>query len=139
MYTPREDHGESRSPVVAGWPFEPQAVLKGTHVPYRGYRLQQEVPVDPLYLLGCSLRWHRERDTAAGWELVHFLGSTDHNARALAADLLAKTKYTRLLVRQLRRAKAKLNHTTTNHTPVVEESELKKAAEMNTPYGLEII
>ena len=139
MYTPREDHGESRSPVVSGWPFEPQTVLKGAHVPYRGYRLQQEVPVDPLYLLGCSLRWHRERDTAAGWELVHFLGSTDHNARALAADLLAKTKYTRLLVRQLRRAKAKLNHTTTSHAPVVEESELKKAAEMNTPYGLEII
>ena len=54
-------------------------------------------------------------------------GSTDHNARALAADLLAKTKHTRLLVRQLRRAKAKLNHTTTNHTPVTEGSETQES------------
>jgi CRP/FNR family transcriptional regulator, cyclic AMP receptor protein len=143
MYTSHVHPGENRSPsgfpVAARWPLAPQTELEGLRLPTHGYRLQQEAPADPLYLLGCSLRWHREKDTAAGWELIHFLGSTDHNARALAADLLAKTKHTRLLVRQLRRAKAKLNHMTTNHTPVVEESELKKAAEMNTPYGLEII
>ncbi|MGO9126184.1 MAG: Crp/Fnr family transcriptional regulator [Terriglobales bacterium] len=143
MYTPHEHQGESRSldgfAVVGGWPPARQSEVEGPRPPNHGYRLQQEAPVDPLYLLGCSLRWHRERDTAAGWDLIHFLGSTDHNARALAADLLAKTKHTRLLVRQLRRAKAKLNHTSTNHTPVFEESEIKKAGEMNTPYGLEII
>jgi len=143
MYTSHGRQGESRGlggfQVVARWPFPLRKEPGGTRTASRGYRLQQEAPVDPLYLLGCSLKWHRERDTGEGWELVHFLGSTDHNARALAADLLAKTKHTRLLVRQLRRAKAKLNPTTTNHTPVVEGNEHKKAAEMNTPYGLEII
>jgi len=143
MYTSQEQQAESRSldgfRAVAGWPLAPQAEVGRWRAPMHGYRLQQEAPVDPLYLLGCSLRWHRERETAAGWELIHFLGSTDQNARALAADLLAKTKHTRLLVRQLRRAKAKLSHTTTNHTPVVEGNEIEKAMEMNTPYGLEII
>jgi CRP/FNR family cyclic AMP-dependent transcriptional regulator len=143
MYTSHTHHGESRSlgdlAVAGQWPLGAQIEPKSSRTASRGYRLQQEAPVDPLYLLGCSLRWHRERDTAAGWELFHFLGSTDHNARALAADLLAKTKHTRLLVRQLRRAKAKLTHTATNHTPAVEGRETKKAAEMNTPYGLEII
>src|SRR5580698_551333 len=139
MYTSHGHYGEGQFAVMAPWSLAEQAKQGGKSVASRGYRLQQEAPVDPLYLLGCSLRWHRERDTSAGWELIHFLGSTDHNARALAADLLAKTKHTRLLVRQLRRAKAKLNHTTANHTPAVEESEIKKAAEMNTPYGLEII
>jgi CRP/FNR family transcriptional regulator, cyclic AMP receptor protein len=126
-------------PVFGQWPLVSPSEGGNFRGATRGYRLQQEAPADPLYLLGCSLRWHRERDTAAGWELYHFLGSTDHNARALAADLLAKTKHTRLLVRQLRRAKARLNHTTTNHTPAIVESGIKKAAEMNTPYGLEII
>jgi CRP/FNR family transcriptional regulator, cyclic AMP receptor protein len=143
MYTSPEHHGESRSvgdfQLAARWPLAPQAGQEGWRALSHGYRLQQEAPADPLYLLACSLRWHREKDAAAGWELFHFLGSTDHNARALAADLLAKTKHTRLLVRQLRRAKAKLNHTTTNHTPANERSETKKVAEMNTPYGLEII
>ncbi|MGH9499720.1 MAG: Crp/Fnr family transcriptional regulator [Terriglobales bacterium] len=143
MYTPHGDHGGNPSlqalPVAAGWPLDPKIAPKGSRTPNHGYQLQQEAPVDPLYLLGCSLRWHREKETAAGWELFHFLGSTDQNARSLAADLLAKTKYTRLLMRQLRRAKAKLNHTTVNHATAVAESEVRKAAEMNTPYGLEII
>jgi len=143
MYTSHTHHGESRGlddlAVAGQWPLVPQTELESSCTPGRRYRVQQEPTVDPLYLLGCSLSWHQERDTAAGWELVHFLASADRSARALAADLLAKTEHTRLLVRQLRRAKAKLNHTTTNHTPAVEESEMKKAAAMNTPYGLEII
>src|ERR1700689_2614503 len=89
MYTSHVHPGENRSPsgfpVAARWPLAPQTELEGLRLPTHGYRLQQEAPADPLYLLGCSLRWHRERDTAAGWELIHFLGSTDHNARALAA------------------------------------------------------
>ena len=143
MYSSQFHQGESRGPGgipgVGSWPLASQPELENWRTTGRGYRLEQETPVDPLYLLACSLRWHQERDTTAGWDLVAFLHSTDHNARALAADLLAKTKYTRLLVRQLRRAKAKLNHAATNHAPAVEGSEIKKAAEMHTPYGLEII
>jgi len=143
MYTSHGVQGESRSPsgLQAGVPWLPLPLteLGGTGTANGGYRLHQDAPADPLYLMGCGLKWHREKDAPAGWELIQFLRSTDHNARALAADLLAKTKHTRLLVRQLRRAKAKLNQVTLNHAPAFEGSELKKAAEMNTPYGLEII
>jgi CRP/FNR family cyclic AMP-dependent transcriptional regulator len=142
MYTSHGNQAESRGlegfPAVPPWAPLPLTELGSTGTPKSGYRLHQDAPADPLYLMGCSLRWHRERDAAAGWELIQFLRSTDHNARALAADLLAKTKHTRLLVRELRRAKAKLNQMT-NHAPALDGSELKKAAEMNTPYGLEII
>ncbi len=143
MYSSHENQRDIGSPsgfqAIAPWPSLPSVELVRTGAASNSYRLHQDVPADPLYLIGCSLRWHRERDTAAGWELFQFLRSTDHNARALAADVLAKTKHTRLLVRQLRRAKAKLNQMSTNHAPVLEERELKKAAQMNTPYGLEII
>jgi CRP/FNR family cyclic AMP-dependent transcriptional regulator len=141
MYTSHVNQGESGSlggfQAIAPWPNPPRTELGSAA--NGGYRPQQDAPADPLYLMGCSLRWHREKDAAAGWELFQFLRSTDPNARALAADLLAKTKHTRLLVRQLRRAKAKLNQMTSNHAPALEGSEFKKAAEMNTPYGLEII
>ena len=143
MCTSQQHQGENCGitdfQAAAQWPLTPQVGLEGWGAANHGYRLQQEAPADPFYLLACSLKWHQEKDTAAGWELFHFLGSTDHNARALAADLLAKTKHIRLRVRQLRRAKAKLNHATINHSPAAEGSKTKKAAEMNTPYGLEII
>jgi CRP/FNR family transcriptional regulator, cyclic AMP receptor protein len=143
MYTSNGNQGETRAhaglEAMAVWPNLSLAELSRPRVANSGYRLQQDIPADPLYLMGCSLKWHRERDTAAGWELFQFLRSTDHNARALAADLLARTKHTRLLVRQLRRAKARLNQMATNQTPALAGSELKKAGEMNTPYGLEII
>ena len=32
-------------------------------------------PVDPLFLFYCSLIWHKQADSSAGWELVHFLRS----------------------------------------------------------------
>jgi CRP/FNR family transcriptional regulator, cyclic AMP receptor protein len=96
-------------------------------------------PVDCLYLFACGVRWHRERDTAAGWELIHFLRSEDGDGRTLAADLLAKTEYSRLLVRDLRRAQAKLNRKPANRAPTPERKPPGKASAMHTPYGLNII
>lgn len=94
---------------------------------------------DPLYLFGCGLRWHQEKDTAAGWELVHFLRSGDGDERTLAAELLAKTEYSRLLIRDLRRAKARLNRDLTKRVRTLERKPPGKVSEMNTPYGLNII
>src|ERR1700685_1576052 len=96
-------------------------------------------PVDPLYLLACGLRWHRERDTAAGWELIHFLHSEDGEGRSVAAELLAKTEHSRLLVRDLRRAKARLIRGLTNRVANRERKPPGKVSAMNTPYGLNII
>lgn len=95
-------------------------------------------PVDPLFLFYCSLLWHRQADSGAGWELVHFLRSWDHSARTMAAALLAKTENARLLIRDVRRAKHCfdiLGHRSANKS---EESNVGEAAAMKTPYGLEV-
>ncbi len=99
----------------------------------------EKIPVDPLYLFVCGLHWHRERDALAGWELIHFLRSEDGNARTVAAELLAKTEHSRLLVRDLRRAKARLNRGLTNLVQNPERRPPGKVSAMNTPYGLNII
>lgn len=95
--------------------------------------------VDPLYLFGCGLRWHRERDTAAGWELIHSLQAENGEGRSVAAELLAKTEHSRLLVRDLRRAKARLNRGLTNRALNRDRKSPEKVRAMNTPYGLNII
>jgi len=95
--------------------------------------------VDPLYLFGCGLRWHRDRDAVAGWELIHFLRTEDSDARTVAAELLAKTEHSRLLVRDLRRAKARLNRCLTRRVMSAEGQHEGKLSDMNTPYGLNII
>lgn len=99
--------------------------------------LQDSVGFDPLYLFSCGLRWHRERDPGAGWELVRMVRSDDRDARTIAAELLAKTEHSRLLLRDLRRAKTRLNKlASSRHQPAQCQD---KVTAMNTPYGLEIV
>ena len=95
--------------------------------------------VDPLYLFCCGALWHRQRDTGAGWELVQFLRSQDKGTRALAAALLAKTEHARLLVRDLRRARVHVTKPSTHDVGRPDGQKRSKVAEMNTPYGLEIV
>src|SRR5215471_6018976 len=47
--------------------------------------------VDPMYLFACGMLWHQQGDATAGWELIHYLRSQDRDARAVAAELLART------------------------------------------------
>jgi CRP/FNR family transcriptional regulator, cyclic AMP receptor protein len=96
-------------------------------------------PVDPLYLFSCSLLWHQQRETSAGWELVQSLRSQDKGARAIAAALLAKTEYGRFLVRDLRRARSRISKLATRNVGCPDGRAPSKVAEMNTPYGLEIV
>ena len=95
--------------------------------------------VDPLYLFGCGAQWHRAREPLAGWELIRALRSDDGGGRNLAADLLAKTEHSRLLVRDLRRAKARLKREISNRLLSPESKRPAGVSEMNTPYGLNII
>jgi CRP/FNR family transcriptional regulator, cyclic AMP receptor protein len=93
--------------------------------------------LDPLYLFQCGLLWHGQSDTGAGWELIHGLRPRDRVTRAVSATLLAKTENARLLVRDLRRTRSGLRELTKPG-----ETNLPKfgqRAEMNTPYGLEIV
>jgi CRP/FNR family transcriptional regulator len=58
---------------------------------------------DAVHLYSCSQRWHDEREAAAGWELVCALRSGDPRARAVAAELLAKTEHVHLPAEAIRR------------------------------------
>jgi CRP/FNR family cyclic AMP-dependent transcriptional regulator len=95
--------------------------------------------VDPLYLFSCGVLWHQHRDASAGWDLIQSLRSPDREARAMAAALLAKTEHSRLLVRDLRRARARVTKPVPHNVPPPHGQVPSKVAEMNTPYGLEIV
>jgi CRP/FNR family transcriptional regulator, cyclic AMP receptor protein len=126
-------------PLLAGWE---SITCHGSNERHRcageNHPLE-ESSVDPLYLFGCGLRWHRERDPLAGWELIRFLRSEDSDARNVAAELLAKTEHSRLLVRDLRRAKARLSRSLTSRVPSTQGRHPGKVSGMNTPYGLNVI
>jgi hypothetical protein len=96
---------------------------------------QQEfgASVDPLYLFSCGMLWHQQRDASAGWELIQFLRSKDKGTRAIAAALLAKTEHARLLVRDLRRARAHVAKPATSNVGCRDGHGPSKVAEMNTP------
>lgn len=95
--------------------------------------------VDPLYLFSCGVLWHQQHDIGAGWELIQFLRSQDRDARAVAAALLAKTEHARLLVRDLRRARAQATKPVARNLGQPDGQTPSKVAEMNTPYGLEMV
>ena len=57
----------------------------------------------------------------------------------MAAAMLAKTEHSRLLVRDLRRARANVTQPAVRNPPRPFGQLLNKVAEMNTPYGLEIV
>jgi len=59
--------------------------------------------------------------------------------RTTAAALLAKTEAGRILVRDLRRARARAAKPAARNLAMPNGQQLMKVAEMNTPYGLEIV
>ena len=106
----------------------------------QGYERQESgASVDPLYLFSRGVLWHQERDAGAGWDLIQFLRSPDRDVRSMAAALLAKTEHSRLLVRDLRRARARVAKPAARNVPPPQAQAPSKVAEMNTPYGLEIV
>ena len=102
----------------------------------QGARRQQfGASVDPLYLFFCGVLWHQHREASAGWELLQFLRSPDRNARAMAAALLAKTEHARLLLRDLRRARAHGTRLAESDLARVSGQGPRKVDEMNTAHG----
>ena len=109
-------------------------------LPRRGNRPQEfGASVDPLYLFSCGVLWHQQRDASAGWELIQYLRSPDRDARAIAAAVLAKTEHARLLVRDLRRARAHISKPAIRKVGRPDGQVPGKVTAMNTPYGLEIV
>ncbi len=110
----------------------PRANCSGRRGVRRDYTSAQGTHFDPLYLLACGARWHRQGEASAGWELVQCLRSWDSNTRAIAADLLAKTENARLLVKELRRARGRLRRPV-EHVAEPNGSSAGKVVAMNTP------
>jgi CRP/FNR family cyclic AMP-dependent transcriptional regulator len=106
--------------------------------PQGRHRQERWTPVDPLYLFSCGVLWHQQKEASAGWELIHFLRSPDRQVRAMAAAFLAKTEHSRLLVRDLRRART-IPKPTAREMPSPSGQTPSKVPQMNTPYGLEIV
>jgi CRP/FNR family transcriptional regulator, cyclic AMP receptor protein len=98
-----------------------------------------DASIDPLYLFACGLRWLREADTGAGWELIHSLRRAAPQARAVASALLARTANTRMPVSDLRRSEGSLQKAAADISRKVGWHAVDKVVTMNTPYGLEII
>jgi CRP/FNR family transcriptional regulator, cyclic AMP receptor protein len=115
-----------------------KAGLRSCNRPTADYLSSPAGPVDPLYLFHLGVRWHFEREPSAGWELLHLLRWADRDARTLAAELLAKTEHSRVLGRDLRRARTKLRRQAMKSASQLQEPAPEKAS-MNTPYGLEIV
>ena len=88
---------------------------------------------DAAYLYACGLRWERESDPSAGWELVQALRSSDMRIRAIAATLLAKTENSRIPLSAVRRA-GQVQRLTLH-----DEEEKVQLDAMKTPFGLTII
>jgi CRP/FNR family cyclic AMP-dependent transcriptional regulator len=95
--------------------------------------------VDPLYVFCRGVLWHQERDAGAGWDLIRFLQSPVREVRTTAAALLSKTEHGRILVRDLRRARARAAKPAARNLAIPNGQQPIKVAEMNTPYGLEIV
>jgi CRP/FNR family transcriptional regulator, cyclic AMP receptor protein len=108
------------------------------HWPGADYLPKPGGPIDPLYLFHLGTRWHFEREPSAGWELLHLLRWADRDARTLAAELLARTEHSRVLSRDLRRARSKLRRQVVKSVSHVEPPAPEKVS-MNTPYGMEIV
>ena len=100
---------------------------------------QSGLSVDPLYVFFRGVLWHRERDASAGWDLIRFLQSPDRDIRATAAALLSKTEHGRLLVRDMRRARTRVTKSAARDVATPIRQQPIKVAQMNTPYGLEIV
>src|SRR5947209_3262730 len=108
-------------------------------VPHRSLSRKLQPEPDPLYLFYCGVRWHKSRETSAGWELVQVMRSKDRGLRALAAELLAETENGRLLVRDLRRTRSGLHQIAIASERIKESEPTTKGENMNSPYGLQIV
>lgn len=102
-----------------------------------GHDEAQPTPVDPLYLFGCSLLWHENADTDAGWDLILGLRSADRAVRAIARALLAKAQNVRLPAASEPGLDVPVS---VPSNPAADTNRSSgEVPGMNTPYGLEII
>jgi CRP/FNR family transcriptional regulator len=133
---PEQGNGSElwQAPLVSLQP--PQIAAPETDT---GLRHQAGAQVDPLYLFACGAMWHLDQDAGAAWELIRLMRSQNRLGQGIAASLLAKTEHGRLLVRDLRRAGARLPKPPVSTVHLPPRRSVRKVQEMNTPYGLEIV
>jgi hypothetical protein len=83
-------------PCSVKTPFSIPVAEAGNWLPKPSAEKDQRPPepaqLDPLYLFGCSLLWHKQGDAAAAWELIHGLHSSDQEVCVVVASLLSKRR-----------------------------------------------
>lgn len=94
--------------------------------------------LDPLFLFGCALLWHRRADADAGWELIRGLKSRNRDVRTVARTLLAKAQHVRLPPVSPPALDAAMGGTSKPAVADANRSSVEVVG-MNTPYGLEVI
>lgn len=130
LVCPAGDH----SNLAAGWTAsqlermdsEPSAVPAPVAHPSIAPIPGQEI--DPLYLFACHVRWEREEEPCAAWELLSAAQSSHAETRAQARALLANSQH----IGGTGRAAPSDYPETPNHVSDLEVN-------MKAPYGLDII
>lgn len=98
----------------------------------------EDSEVDASHLFHLGTKWHFEREPSAGWELLYLLRWAGRETRSRAAELLANTEHSRVMKRDLRRAKARLRRQTmasVNHRDTVRPAANSAAM----PYGMQMV
>jgi hypothetical protein len=140
--------GGLQGPLIAPGSFpvnKPLRRITGQYLPFfRGSeksRLPEPaaLPVDPVYLFYCYLNWQKTGDTTSGWELAQAIRRGDRVTRAFAAKLFSGTEGGRLLVRDLRRIRGRLDQISRPGEEPGDDVPSMKGERMNTPYGLELV
>jgi len=118
------------SSLIAGWtekPFPVEAGVRKPPLPDPRTSIQTHPEeIDPLYLLACRLEWEQREEPSSAWELLAAAQSSHSDTRAHARALLASSRH-------LGGSIAGSCGTTKKKRSTAAE------ADMNAPYGLEII
>jgi CRP/FNR family cyclic AMP-dependent transcriptional regulator len=94
--------------------------------------------MDPIYIFYCGLRWLKQADNAAGWDLIQALRSSDLQARGAAAERLAKARHSKILARHLRHTRNHLPRLSLQSAAKTSAPYRAKTEAASTPYGLKI-
>ena len=127
---PRSDHAG----LVAGWSATPAAQTH--HLQTEAADTRRITPaivpadnrqeIDPLYLLACHFEWQQQEEPSAAWELLAAARSTHADTRAHARALLASSHHSG-------------GSASCSSWPSKPKKQLAAEADMNAPYGLEIV
>ena len=95
--------------------------------------------VDPLYLFSCGVLWHQQRDATAGWELIQCLRSQDSRRAGNRSGIAGENRTRTPFGSRPASSPGSCYEAGCAQVSDPDGQAPSKVAEMNTPYGLEIV